>query len=316
MDSPDEILYDFSPLFRVFKDGRTERLSGNDIVPASLDPTTGVESKDVTVNSISGVSARIYLPNSADKAHKLPLLVYFHGGCFVVDTAFSPLYHTHLNNLAAQANIVIVSVDYRRVPEHPLPIAYEDSWAAVQWIASHASRNGQEPWINIYADFQSFFLGGDSAGANIAHNMAVRAGSESPAGLNFTGIVLVHSFFWGKEAGPGQVILPGTRAFAEKLWLCVNPSSSGLDDPLISPDPRTYTFGCRRMIILVAEREALKHWGLYYKELLERIGWGGEVEVVETKDEDHLFHIYDPTTDKAKSLVKSIASFVNEGKRI
>ncbi|KAK1357139.1 Carboxyesterase [Heracleum sosnowskyi] len=316
MDSTDEILHVFPPLFRVFKDGRLERLSGNDTVPASVDQTTGVRSKDVTINANSGVSARLYVPKSIDTDQKLPLVVYFHGGAFVVDTAFSPLYHTHLNNLAAEANMVIVSVDYRRVPEHPLPIAYEDSWDAVQWIASHSSRNGQEPWINIYADFQSVFFGGDSAGANIAHNMAVRAGSDNPDGLIVSGIVLVHPFFWAKEAGVGQLIHPESRAFAEKLWLSVNPCSSGLDDPLISPDPRKFSLGCKRVIIFVADRELLKHWGLYYKELLEQIGWGGKVQVVETKDVDHIFHIYDPTTDKAKSLVKLVASFVNEDKTV
>lgn len=316
MDSTDEILHDFSPTFRVFKDGRMERLSGNDTVPASVDLSTGVQSKDVTINANSGVSARLYMPKSIGTDQKLPLVVYFHGGAFVADTAFSPLYHTHLNNLVAEANIVIVSVDYRRVPEHPLPIAYEDSWGAVQWIASHFSRNGQEPWLNLYVDFQSIFLAGDSAGANIAHNMAVRAGSENPNGLNVSGIVLVHPFFWAKEAGGGQHIHPESGAFAEKFWLCVNPCSSGLDDPLINPDPRNFTLGCTKVIIFVAEREVLKHWELYYKELLEQIGWGGKVEVVETKDVEHIFHIYDPTTHKAKSLVKSVASFVNEGKTV
>ncbi|XP_074356910.1 putative carboxylesterase 1 isoform X1 [Apium graveolens] len=314
MDFTDEILHDFSPSFRVFKDGRIERLLGNDTVPASVDLSTGVRSKDVTINANSGVSARLYMPKSVDTDQKFPLVVYFHGGAFVVDTAFSPLYHTHLNNLVAEANIVVVSVDYRRVPEHPLPIAYEDSWDAVQWVASHSSRNGQETWLNMYADFQSFFLAGDSAGANIAHNMAVRAGSDNPDGLTVSGVVLVHPFLWAKEAVAGQLINPESRAFAEKLWLCVNPCSSGLDDPLINPDPRNFTLGCKRVIIFVAEREVFKHWGFYYKELVEQIRWGGKVEVLETKDEDHLFHIYDPTTHKAKSLVKSIASFLNEGK--
>ncbi|KAK1401130.1 Carboxyesterase [Heracleum sosnowskyi] len=316
MDTTTEILHDFFPMFRVLKCGQIERLMGNDIVPASVDLATGVRSKDVTINSSSGVSARLYVPKSVDAGHKLPLLVYFHGGAFVIQTAFSPDYHTHLNNLVAEADIIVVSVDYRRVPEHPLPIAYEDSWEAVNWAASHSSGNGQEPWLNDYADFQRVFFAGDSAGANISHNLAIRVGLETPDSFNLEGIVLVHAYFWGKEAVGGEPVEPENRAYINKLWLYTSPGSSGLDDELINPgsDPRISSLGCKKVLILVAEQDLLKHRGLYYKELLGKSGYGGKIEVVETKNENHVFHLFNPTTDNAASLVKSFASFMNQGK--
>ncbi|CDP16411.1 unnamed protein product [Coffea canephora] len=58
---------------------------------------------------------------------KLPLLVYLHGGGFFIKFAFSPTYHAHLNVVVAEAGVVAVSINYRFAPEHPLPIAYEDS---------------------------------------------------------------------------------------------------------------------------------------------------------------------------------------------
>lgn len=318
MDSTSEILLDFFPMFRVLKGGKIERLIGNDIAPASVDLATGVESKDVVIDASSGVSARLYVPKSIDADQKLPLLVYFHGGAFVVETAFSPAYHTHLNNLVAEANIIVVSVDYRRAPEHPLPIAYEDSWAAVKWVASHSSRNGPEPWLNEHADFQSVFFAGDSAGANIAHNLAIQVGLEKQEGFDLEGIVMVHSFFWGKEAVGGEPVEPEHRAFIEKLWLYTSPGSSGADDALINPgsDPRISSLGCKKVLIFVAEKDLLKHRGLYYKEVLEKSGWGGKIQFVETKDENHVFHLLTPTTDNAVSLVKSFASFMNEGKTV
>ncbi|KAK1401127.1 Arylacetamide deacetylase [Heracleum sosnowskyi] len=310
--STTEILHDFSPLIRVFKDGRVERMSGTESVPASFDPATGVQSKDVKIND--SVSARLYLPKSVKPDEKLPLLVYFHGGGFVIATAFSPLYHTHLNNLVAEANIIVVSVDYRRAPEHPLPIAYEDSWTALQWIASHSSRTGQEPWLSEHVDFQSVFFAGDSAGGNIAHNMAIRVGIEKPDGFNVKGIALVHSYFWGQETLSNEPVEPKSRDFLDRIWFFVKPDTNGLDDPLINPasDPRLSSLGCKRVIIFVAEQDVLKHRGLYYKELLDKSGWGGKVEVVETKDENHVFHLFNPTTDKAVSLVRSVASFINQ----
>ncbi|KAL8155002.1 putative carboxylesterase 2 [Apium graveolens] len=316
MDSTSEILHDFSPLIRVYKDGRVERLSGLETVPASFDPATGVQSKDVKISDT--VSARLYVPKSVKPDQKLPLVVYFHGGGFVIGTASSPVYQTHLNNLVAEANIMVVSVDYRRAPEHPLPVAYEDSWTSLQWIASHSTRAGQEPWLNEHADLQSVFFAGDSAGANIAHNMAIRVGTEKPNGYNVEGIALVHSYFWGQEALSGERIEPKIRDFLDRLWFFIKPDTNGLDDPLINPasDSRLSSLGCKRVIIYVAEQDVLKHRGLYYKELLDNSGWGGRVEVVETRDENHVFHLFDPTTDKAVSLVKSVASFINNGKSI
>lgn len=62
----------------------------------------------------------------------------------MVSAPADPLYHNNtLNKLVAEANVVAVSVDYRLVPEHPLPAAYEDSWTALQWVASHASEDGK-----------------------------------------------------------------------------------------------------------------------------------------------------------------------------
>lgn len=134
-----EILHDFHPMIRVYKDGKVERFVGIDIVPASVDSETGVQSKDIQISPEFDISARLYLPGTANPGRKLPLLVYFHGGGFVVDSPFSPLHHNHMNSLVAEANVVAVSVGYRLAPEHPLPIAYEDSWLALKWVASQST---------------------------------------------------------------------------------------------------------------------------------------------------------------------------------
>ncbi|KAI3792136.1 hypothetical protein L2E82_06006 [Cichorium intybus] len=74
------------------------------------------------------------------------------------------------------AQTIIVSVDYRRAPEYLYPAQYDDSWEAIKWVASHATRDGTEPWLNDYADFERVFFGGESACANIAHHMGMRIG--------------------------------------------------------------------------------------------------------------------------------------------
>ena len=66
----------------------------------------------------------------------MPILVYFHGWAFIVESAFSFDHHRHLNDLVSQGQVVDISVEYRLAPEHSLPIAYEDSWAAFHWVTS------------------------------------------------------------------------------------------------------------------------------------------------------------------------------------
>ncbi|GAY51668.1 hypothetical protein CUMW_135980 [Citrus unshiu] len=230
-----EVANDFSPLIKVHKDGKVERLRGTDIIPPSLDPKTNVDSKDVVYSPENNLFARLYLPKNTNQNQKLPLLVYFHGGGFCIETAFSPTYHNYLNDLVSETNIIAVSVDYRRAPEHPLPIAYEDSWDAVKWVASHVDGNGPEDWLNRNADFERVFYSGDSAGANIAHHMAIRNGREIIDDFNVVGIVLIDPYFWGVEPVGSEPTDVKIRAGTERFWRFTCPSTSGLNDPWVNP---------------------------------------------------------------------------------
>ena len=168
-----EVVREFPGLLRVYKDGRVERLLGTETTPPGTDPGTAVQSKDVTINAETGAGVRLYLPPTA-AAQKLPLLIYIHGGAFCVCTPYNPAYHHHLNALSAAANVVVASVHYRLAPEHPLPAAYDDAWEVLQWVAA----SDPEPWLNCHADLSTVFLAGDSAGANIAHNTAMRGTTQ------------------------------------------------------------------------------------------------------------------------------------------
>lgn len=312
-----EISHNFSPMLIVYKDGRAHRLAGNELVDPSLDPLTGVESKDVVISPETAVSARIYRPKPTAQSHKLPLLVYIHGGGFCIESAFSPTYHRHLNSLVAEANVVAVSVEYRRAPEHPLPIAYEDTWAALKWVAAHSARTGSEEWLNGIADLDRVYFAGDSAGANIANQMAIRVRTEGVSGLNLRGLILVHPYFWGgKLIGDEEKLNPEDRSFIEKLWYLVCPTISGLDDPIVNPEfePKLGLVAAERVTVYVAEKDALKDRGWFYSECLKKSGWGGAVDVVETKGQGHVFHLFNPTSNEAVDFVGKLAAFINGGR--
>ncbi|GKV04668.1 hypothetical protein SLEP1_g16794 [Rubroshorea leprosula] len=314
-----EVSIDVFPYLRVYKDGTLERIAGTEVVPAGLDSETDVLSKDIVIVPETGVSARVYIPNSVHKEQKLPLVVYFHGGAFCIATVAEPKYHTSLNMLAAEAKVVVLSVDYRLAPEYPLPVAYEDSWASLQWVASRimGDNDGQEDWLKDYVDFEQVFLAGDSAGANIAHHLALKI-KDSDLDLKILGIGMIHPYFWGTNPIGSEITDSFRKGLVDNWWLFVCPSDKGCDDLLINPfvdgAPDLAGLACDRVLVIVAEKDILKDRGKLYHEKLARSNWPGTVELMETEGEDHVFHIFEPNSVKSKSMVKRLASFFNQGK--
>ena len=102
-----------------------------------------------------GVPARLYRPSAASD---LGLLVYFHGGGWVIGDLES---HDNVcRTLANRSGHAVLSVDYRLAPEHPFPAALGDSIQATRWAHANAAELG--------CDANRIAVGGDSAGANLA----------------------------------------------------------------------------------------------------------------------------------------------------
>jgi acetyl esterase/lipase len=300
--STNEISHDFPPYFRVYKDGRVERLGRHavpELAPTGLDPKTHVQTRDVVVSSESGVSARLFLPKISHPDQKLPLVVHYHGGAFCVGSPFHRAFHNFLVSLAAAANAFVISVDYRLAPEHPLPTGHQDSWAALQWIATHSKGEGPDPWLNEHADFGRVFLAGESAGANIAHYVAVQAGATELVGPNIVGSLILHPYFGGKE-------LDGLYSF-------MYPTGAGFSDPMLYPkvDPNLSRMAGAKVLVCVADKDWLLYCGVGYCEAVVKSGWGGTVSFYETEGEDHGFFVLNPTSEKVEPLLKVMADFIN-----
>jgi acetyl esterase/lipase len=298
MDSlNNQVAHEFR-FFRVYKNGCVEKFRSTDKIPPSDDQITGVRSKDVVISSQPAISARVFLPKIHDPTRKLPVLFYVHGGGFCFQSAFSSVFHKQVNAVAANANAIAVSIEYGLFPERPLPACYEDSWAGLQWVASHANRNGPEPWLNEYADFDRVFIGGDSGGGNISHTLAVRVGTLGLLGVKVVGLILVHPFFGGTED--------------DHMWLYMCPTNGGLEDPRLKPAAEDLSrIGCERLLIFIAENDHLSGRGRWYYEELKKSGWVGNVEVVEHEGEAHVFHLKKPECENAVDLLNKFAAFIN-----
>lgn len=111
------------------------------------------------------VPVRVYRPLGAHEADILPVLVYFHGGGWVVGDLDS--HDVACRRLANDTPCCVVSVDYRLAPEHKFPAAISDSAAALRWVVAQAAALAIDP--------ARVAVGGDSAGGNIAAVMALMA---------------------------------------------------------------------------------------------------------------------------------------------
>jgi acetyl esterase len=102
------------------------------------------------------VRARVYRPE--ERSGPLPIVVFYHGGGFVLGSLRS--HEGECKALALGANAIVVAVDYRLAPEHRFPTAVDDGVAAYLWVAENAAALG--------GDARRMAVAGDSAGGNIA----------------------------------------------------------------------------------------------------------------------------------------------------
>ncbi|NJB92999.1 alpha/beta hydrolase [Xanthomonas arboricola] len=134
---------------------------GKSADPEALVP--GVKRTSHTLETPAGnLPAFVYTPQGGTA---LPVIVYFHGGGWVIANA--EVYDGGARGLAKEAGAIVVSVDYRQAPEHKFPAAWDDALAAYEWVLANAASIGGNP--------QRVALAGESAGGNLAIATAVAA---------------------------------------------------------------------------------------------------------------------------------------------
>jgi len=116
------------------------------------------------------IPIRYFRPKGSQAGDVLPVLVYFHGGGWVIGDL-----DTHdiiCRLLGNHAGVAVISVDYRMGPEHKFPAAVEDAFAATRWVADQAGALG--------LDGSRIAVGGDSAGGNLSAVVTLLARDRGP----------------------------------------------------------------------------------------------------------------------------------------
>ena len=221
-----------------------------------------VEDKVVSYEGVN-VPVRVYHPHAAQSQAALPGLVYLHGGGWTVGDL-----DTHdvlCRSLCLQADIVVVSVDYRMGPEHKFPAAYDDTVAAFNWTVAHAASLG--------IDASRIAIGGDSAGGNLsaAACLGLRGQAVQPA---FQLLIYPATIMWQDTAsyhtnGKGYMLTQESIAYYTENYLC---NREDAKDWRASPQLAESHAGLAPAFVMTAGFDPLRDEGLMYANALSKAG--------------------------------------------
>jgi acetyl esterase len=237
---------------------------------AKHEPSVPVTSRDLVVPGESNVPVRVYAP--LDRPQVLPGLVYFHGGGFV--TGDVPMFDEDCARIAADVDVVVVSVEYRLAPEHTFPAGVEDCYAALCWTAAGAAELGIAP--------DQIGVGGESTGGGLAAAVALLARDRHGPPLCFQWL--------GTAELDDRLETPSMHAFtdprffdrakAERSWdHYLGPGVRGGADvsPYAAPSRCADLSGLPRAYVVTCEFDPMRDEGLAYALRLIQAGVPTEI---------------------------------------
>ncbi|HPU51466.1 MAG TPA: alpha/beta hydrolase fold domain-containing protein, partial [Burkholderiaceae bacterium] len=203
---------------------------------------------------------RLYRPKGAGPH---PVLVYYHGGGWVLGSAVSD--DPFCRDLCDRSGAMIVSVNYRHGPEHRFPAAAEDAYAALQWVAGHAGELGGQPG--------KLAVAGWSAGGNLAAVVSQLARDRAGPALSGQ-LLLTPVTDGGAKGGSMDANAEGyilTRPLMDWFWNAYADEHERLD-PKASPIRAASLAGLPPAMVVTAEFDPLRDQGDAYAAALARAG--------------------------------------------
>ena len=228
-------------------------------------PTAVAKVKDLTIPTRAGHQpARLYTPKLKNATGKpLPLLVFIHGGGFVVGDLDT---HDEACRLLSQhGEVLVLSISYRLSPEHPAPAAVEDCLDALQWAHSNAATLGADP--------RKIAVGGDSAGGNLSTVVSQQSKGKPYAPvaqlLIYPVVDMANDYPSHFKYGSGLFLDKTDMDQAKKSYILTGKLS--LKDPLVSPLFGDLA-GLPPAVLITAGLEALRDEGELYAVRMNEAG--------------------------------------------
>ncbi|XP_021912514.1 probable carboxylesterase 17 [Carica papaya] len=298
---------------QVFSDGSVNRFAP-EIATASPEMSIdGYKSKDVVIDPSKLVTARLFLPETKKPLDMLmPIVVYFHGGGFCVGSTTWLGYHHFLGDFSVKSKSIVFSIDYRLAPENRLPVAYDDCYSSLQWLSRHVNA---EPWLK-QGDLSRVFLSGDSAGGNIAHQVAIKVMRNKVPRVDIKGLMLIHPYFGSEKRTEREMADEdaGDVKSNDMFWMLSVPEGSnrdyfGCNLAMQEVSVREWRSEFPAVAVFVAELDFLKERGLMHAEFLQKKGVR-HVKLMESEGESHVFHVFNPKSESTCLLQEQMSEFM------
>jgi acetyl esterase len=261
-----------------------------------------VETGTAVASDGTELALRIYRPKESG-AEPLPVVVNFHGGGWVS----GDLNHSQwwASTLAAEAGVLVISVDYRLAPEHSFPGPAEDCYDATAWIADHADELGVDP--------HRLAVMGDSAGGNLAAVVSVMARDRGAPDialqvLLYPTVDLAHSFPSVDENANAPIL--GRNDIRNNARNYFHNSTGEMTDPYASP-LRAKHEGLPPALIQTAQFDPLRDEGAAYAAALREAGV--EAELTNYLDSVHGYISLPGLVPEAKCALSDAVEFVRRG---
>ncbi|MGH2478841.1 MAG: alpha/beta hydrolase [Ktedonobacteraceae bacterium] len=224
------------------------------------EPVANVENRTIP-GPAGAIPVRIYTP---EWSGPFPILVYFHGGGWVICTLDT--HDGQCRSLANGAGCIVVSVDYRLAPEHKFPAAPEDCYAATSWVAEHAAELG--------GDASRLAIGGDSAGGNLTAVVAQMARAHNGPRLVFQLMIYPATDFTAQTTSKTENAEGYFLTLDDIHWFEGHYLRNAADrlDPLASPLLAKDLSDLPPALILTAEYDPLRDEGELYGQRLQAAG--------------------------------------------
>jgi acetyl esterase len=228
------------------------------------EPEAVAEVRDILVPGPAGaLPVRLYHPSPGNK---LPLVVYFHGGGWVIGDL--EIVDKPCRALANASQCVVASVNYRLSPETKFPGPSEDCYAATSWLAEHAAAIG--------ADGRFLAVAGDSAGGNLAAVVALMARDRGTPTINYQLLIYPVTapargteFASYRENGDGYLLTKGSMEwFWDHYLASPDDAKNGYASPLHAADLK----GLPPAMVVTAEFDPLRDEGIAYARRLQEAG--------------------------------------------
>ncbi|KAI3851153.1 hypothetical protein MKX03_021511 [Papaver bracteatum] len=289
-------------------------------------PAQGLNITDITVDPSRNLWFRLYTPTATSAvtnlastttadAALLPVFIFFHGGGFAFLSAASVGYDAVCRRFASENSAIVVSVNYRLSPEFKYPCQYDDGFDVLKFIDGKQCKD-----FPANANLSQCFLGGDSAGANIAHHVAVRASSYTFQEMKVIGLIQIQPFFGGEERTASEIQLKDVPLISlprtDWLWKVFVPEGCDRNHEAVnvfgsvnSVDNMKGLVDFPHTLVVTGGFDPLQDWQRKYYEGLKK--GGKDVDLVEYPNAIHAFYLF-PELPESNLLFKQVQDFIGQ----